>query len=114
MKTTSLFYVDEQVYLPKRFKNSPYRWKSENNSLIKSKLYVIIINRTLSRHFKKYLKVVKCNTCGTSKTSIRKDKNGRPRWVGDELNGYDCELCDKKKYYIDNKKRISDLEKNSG
>lgn len=99
---------DEQIYLPKGSEIHHINEDKEDNSLINLK-YMDTRKEHRQEHSINY-DGIKCKTCGTSETSIRKD-NGRPRWIGDELNGYNCELCEKKKYYIENKKRISDRRK---
>jgi len=99
---------DEEMYLPKGSEIHHIDKNPENNALINLK-YMNNHKDHAQEHLKEY-DGVKCKTCGTTETSIRKE-NGRPRWIGDELNGYNCELCQKKKYYIENKKRISDRRK---
>ncbi len=99
---------DEQVYLPQGSEIHHINEDKEDNSLINLK-YMDTRKEHRQEHRINY-DGIKCKTCGTYETSIRKE-NGRPRWVGDEVNGYNCELCEKKKYYIENKKRISDRRK---
>lgn len=99
---------DESMYLPEGSEIHHINEDKEDNSLINLK-YMDTRKEHRQEHSINY-DGIKCKTCGTSETSIRKD-NGRPRWIGDELSGYNCELCEKKKYYIDNKKRISDRRK---
>ena len=94
---------DEQVYLPEGSEIHHIDGNPENNSLINLK-YMNNHKEHAQEHLKEY-EGVKCKTCGTSETSKR-NENGRPKWRGNEIDGYECELCEKKKYYIKNKDRI--------
>jgi hypothetical protein len=94
---------DEPMYLPEGSEIHHINEDKEDNSLINLK-YMDTRKDHKQEHLVDYSGIV-CKTCGTSETSKRSD-NGRPRWKGNEIDGYECELCDKKRYYLKNKERI--------
>lgn len=95
---------DEQVYLPKGSEIHHINKNKEDNSLIN--LQFMPTRREHKKEHRKNYDGVICKTCGSSKTGIRKE-SGTPRWFGNEIDGYDCELCNKKQYYIKNKEKIN-------
>lgn len=99
---------DEPMYLPEGSEIHHINGNKEDNSLANLQ-YMDNHKEHAQEHLREY-NGIKCKTCGTSETSKRKD-NGRPRWQGNEIDGYNCELCEKKKYYIENKERISQSRK---
>jgi hypothetical protein len=94
---------DEEMYLPEGSQIHHIDKNPENNALINLK-YMNDHKEHKQEHLKNYDGVT-CRTCGSSKTSIRKD-DGQPKWLGNETDGYQCESCNKKEYYIKNKERI--------
>jgi hypothetical protein len=94
---------DEQIYLPEGSEIHHINEDKEDNSLINLQ-YMDNHKEHKKEHWIDYTKI-RCKTCGSNKTSIRKE-SGRPKWLGDEVNGYQCESCSKKEYYVKNKERI--------
>lgn len=96
--------LDEQVYLNPDEEIHHINGIKDDNRLINLQ-YMATRKDHKKEHLKKYDGVT-CKICGSSKTGIRKD-DGQPRWMGNEIDGYSCESCSKKEYYIKNKERIN-------
>ena len=96
---------DEQVYLPKGSEIHHINKDKEDNSLINLEY---MDNRL--EHKQEHLidrDNTQCKTCGSKYTPTRSDsKSKRPKWHGNEIDGYQCVSCYKKDYYIRNKERI--------
>jgi predicted Zn-ribbon and HTH transcriptional regulator len=96
---------DEQVYLPEGSEIHHINEDKEDNSLINLK-YMGNSLEHKQEHLIDYDNT-QCKTCGSKYTPTRSDsKSKRPKWHGNEIDGYQCVSCYKKEYYIRNKERI--------
>ena len=99
---------DEQVYLPEGSEIHHINEDKEDNSLINLK-YMDTRKDHKQEHLVDMDRV--CRTCGTNETSIRSDSNKRSKWYGSLKDGWQCSSCNKKEYYLKNKKEISEIRK---